>query len=88
MASILVPSQGAVMLWDAVRGTAIGLSIALAESFQRLMAHKRPSLLETILPADIDAEIEVSFEKGVPTVTSTKKPAAQKPKKVKVRSVA
>jgi hypothetical protein len=77
MASILVPSQGAVMLWDAVRGTAIGLSISLTESFQRLTAHKQPSLLEATLPADIDAEIEVSFEK----------PAAQKPeKKLKVGS--
>lgn len=65
------------MLWDAVRGKAIGLSIALTESFQRLTAHKKPSLLEATLPADIDAGIEVSFEKS----------AAQKPeKKVKVGS--
>jgi hypothetical protein len=75
MASILVPNQGAVMLWDAARGKAIDLSIALAESFQRLTAHKQPSLLEATLP-DIDAGIEV-FEK----------PAAQKPeKKIKVGS--
>ena len=72
------------MLWDTFRGTAVDLSIALAESFQRLTAPKQPSLLEAELAAG-----EVSFENGVPTVTSSKTPAAQKPeKKVTARSAA
>ena len=77
MASILMPNQGAVMLWQTVRSTAIGLSIALVDSFRRLKAHKQHAL-----PAGVDAEeIEASFKKGMPTVTLPKKPAAQKPKK-------
>jgi hypothetical protein len=80
---MLVPNQGAVMLWDSVRGKAIDLSISLTESFQRLTAPKQPSLLE----AELAAAGEVSFENGVPTVTSSKTPAAQKPeKKVTARS--
>ena len=40
-ASILMPNQGAVMLWQAVRSTAIELSIELVQSFRRLTAHKQ-----------------------------------------------
>src|SRR5215469_18617710 len=76
MASILMPNQGAVMLWQTVRSTAIGLSIVLVDSFRRLKAHKQHAL-----PAGVDAEeIEASFKKGMP-VTLPKKPAAQKPEK-------
>jgi hypothetical protein len=71
MASILMPNQGAVMLWQTCRSAAIRLSAALAQSFRRLEARKqRP------LPADIDAESQ-----DVLVVTLPKKPAVQKPEK-------
>jgi hypothetical protein len=84
IASILMPNQGTVMLWQTFRSTAIGLSIALVQSFRRLTAHKQRSL-----PAGVDAEIEASFKKGMLTVTLPNKPAAQKPgKKVEVKAAA
>jgi hypothetical protein len=84
IASILVPNQGAVMLWRTFRSTAIELSIAVMQSFRRLKARK------TALPAVIDAEkIEPSFEKGLLTVTLPNKPAGQKPqKKIEVNAAA
>lgn len=78
---MFVPNQGAVMLWDSVRGRAADLSNALTESFQRLTAPKQPSILEGEMAAGMGAG--VSFENGVPTVTSTTAP--QKPEK-KVRA--
>ncbi len=72
---MFVPNQGAVMLWDSFRGRAVDLSAALTESFQRLTAPKQPSILEGEMAAGMGAE--VSFENGVPTVTSTT--ASQKP---------
>lgn len=73
MASILLPNQGAVMLWQALRSTAIDLLIALAESFRRV-AHKQ-------VPAAADAEtIEASFKKDVLTVTLPKNSAAPEKK--------
>jgi hypothetical protein len=75
-ASILMPNQGAVMLWQALRSTAITLSAALVQSFRRLKAHKRHPM-----PAAVDAEIEASFKTDVLAVTLPKKPAAQKPEK-------
>jgi hypothetical protein len=71
MASILMPNQGAVMLWQTCRSAAIRLSAALAQSFRRLEARKQRSL-----PADIDAESQ-----DVLVVTLPKKPAVQKPEK-------
>jgi hypothetical protein len=69
IASILVPNQGAVMLWETLRSTAIGLSIALVQSFRRLKAHNQQ-------PAGVGTEkIEPSFKKGVLTVTLPKKSA-------------
>ena len=74
MASIMVPNQGAVMLWQTLRSTAIDLLIALAESFRRLTAHKP-------MPAAADAEtIEASFKKDALTVTLPKKSAAPEKK--------
>jgi hypothetical protein len=79
---MFVPSQGAVMLWDTFRGTAIDLSVALAESFQRFTAPKQPSILEAELAAGIGTE--VSFQDGVPTVKTL---PAQKPEgQVKAKS--
>jgi hypothetical protein len=78
-----MPNQGAVMLWQALRSTAIRLSIGLVESFRRLTAHKQHAL-----PVGVDAEeIEASFKQGVPTLPE--KPAAQKPeKKIEVKAAA
>ena len=84
MASILMPNQGAVMLWQAFRSTAIRLSAALVQSFRRLTAHKQ----HPILGADAE-RIEASFKKDVLAVTLPKKPAAQKPeKKIEVKAAA
>jgi hypothetical protein len=84
MASILMPNQGTVMLWQAFRSTAIRLSAALVQSFRRLTAHKQHPIL------DVDAErIEASFRKDLLAVTLPKKPAAQKPeKKIDVKAAA
>jgi hypothetical protein len=84
-ASILMPNQGAVMLWQTLRSTAIRLSIALVQSIRRLKAHK----LRDALPADVDAEtIQASFKKDVITALP-KKPAAQKlEKKTGVKAAA
>jgi hypothetical protein len=88
MGSILVPNQGAVMLWQTFRSTAIRLSIAMAQSFRRLKAHKQRPILRTVLPAGAE-KIEASSKKGVLAVTLPKRPAAQKPaKKIKVNAVA
>src|SRR4029450_10991451 len=81
MASILMPNQGAVMLWQAFRSTAIRLSAALVQSFRRLTAHKQHPIL--------GADAEASFKKDVLAVTLPKKPAAQKPeKKIEVKAAA
>jgi hypothetical protein len=76
MASILIPNQGAVMLWQTFRSTAIRLSIGLAQSFRRLKAHKQRPILRAALPAGVDAEnIGASFKKDALTVTlPNKKP--------------
>jgi hypothetical protein len=89
MASILMPNQGAVMLWQTFHSAAIRLSIALVQSIRRLKAHKRHPILRAGLPAGVDAEMIVaSFKQGVPT-TLPKKPAAQKPeKKIEVNAAA
>jgi hypothetical protein len=89
MASILVPNQGTVMLWQTFRSTAIRLSIALVQSFRRLKAHKQHPILRA-RSAGLDAEkIEASFKEGLLTVTLPKKPAAQKPeKKIEVNAAA
>jgi hypothetical protein len=81
MASLLVPSESTVMLWDTFRSTALGLGAALAQSFQRLTAHKR---LQAALPADVDA----GFQNGTSMVTLPKEPGVQAPEKTKVTSAA
>ena len=83
-ASILVPNQGAVMLWQAFRSAAMSLSAALVQSLRRLKARKQHSM-----PADVDAEIQASFNSDLVAVTMPKKPAAQKPqKKIAVKAAA
>jgi hypothetical protein len=69
MASILMPNQGAVMLWQALRSTAIGFSSSMLQSFRRLTVHKQHPIL-------VDAEnIEPSFK------MPPNKPVAQNPEK-------
>jgi hypothetical protein len=77
-ASILVPNQATVMLWQALRSAAIGLATALAESFRGSKAHEQP-------PAGVDADtIEASF-----VVTPPSKPAAQVPEtKIDIKAAA
>jgi len=84
MASVLIPNQGAVMLWQAFRSMAVSLPISLVQSFRRLTAHKQHPIL------DVDAErIEASYKKDVLAVTLPKKSAAPKrEKKVDVQAAA
>ena len=80
IASILMPNQGAVMLWQAFRSAAIKLSAALVQSFRRLPAQNQ----------HFDAErIEASLEQSGVTVTLPNKPAAPKPEeKIGVKAAA
>jgi hypothetical protein len=59
-ASILVPNQGAVMLWQALRSTAVALSTALVQSFGSLKAR-------TAAPATAHMPAP-SFNRGARTV--------------------
>src|SRR5215468_12017023 len=84
-ASILVPNQGAVMLWQTFRSAAMTLSAALVQSFRQLKARKQ----QHSMPADLDAEIQASFNSDLVAATLPKKPAAQKPeKKIQVQAAA
>ena len=89
MASVLMPNQAAVLLWQTFCSTAIGLSIALAQSLRRSKTHKQRPILRAALPAGVDAEtVEAGF-KSVHAVTLPNKPAAQKPqKKIEVQAAA
>jgi hypothetical protein len=69
MASILMPNQGAVMLWQTFRGAAISLSAAIAESVRRSKVHRQYPM-----PAGVDAK--ASFKTDLLTVALPKKPAA------------
>jgi hypothetical protein len=90
IASMLMPSQGTVMLWQTFRSAAIRLSATLAQSFRRLTVHHQHQVLRAALPADVDAQkTETSLKQDVLTVTLLKKPAAQKPKgKIEVQTTA
>jgi hypothetical protein len=77
VASILIPNQGAVMLWQTFHSTAIGLSTALVQSFRRLRARKQPPILEAALPAGVDVE-------KILTVTLPRRPE----KKIEVTAAA
>jgi hypothetical protein len=88
MASVLTPNQGTVLLWQAVRSTAITLSNGFVQSFRRLKAHSQRPLLRTAASAGIETwSIEAGSSK--PTVTLPKKPAAQNPgKKIEAKAAA
>jgi hypothetical protein len=69
-ASMLMPNQSAVMLWQ-----------ALVQSFRRLKPHKQHPILKAASPAGIDAEIEASFKTDLP-----KPPAQKPEKKIQARA--
>jgi hypothetical protein len=74
-ASIMIPNQGAAMLWQTIRTTAIRLSTALTESFRALKARKRHLMA-------VDAEkIETGFEGSLLAATLSRRHAAHKPEK-------
>jgi hypothetical protein len=82
MASILVPNQGAVMLWQTFRSTAIEFSIALLQSFRRLNARGR--IMRTALPTE---RIEESLE-NVLTKTLPKAESQKPEKEIEAKAVA
>jgi hypothetical protein len=81
VSSILVPNQGAVMLWQTLRSAAIGLASALVEAFRRFKAHKQHSVLSTALPAGVGAEqIEARLNNGALLAPPPKKSEAPEAK--------
>jgi hypothetical protein len=89
VASVLVPNQGAVMLWQSVRSAAAGLAAALAQSLLRLKAHKQHRAVRAAVPAGFDAaSIEAKFKKSVLTGTLPGNAAAKPEKKVDVKAAA
>jgi len=90
IASILMPNQGAVMLWQTFRSGAIRVSAALAQSFRRLTAHNQHQILRAAMPSSVDAErFQASLKQGSLTGTLPKKPVAQKPDaKIEVQTAA
>jgi len=84
MASILIPNQGAVMLWQTLRSAAVSLSAGLVQSLRRLKARTQHSM-----PAGIDAEIQTGFDSDLLAVMLPKQPPAHKPeKKISVQAAA
>lgn len=83
VASILVPNQAAVTLWQSFRSTAAGLSIALVQLLRRLKAHRQHPVLRAAAVPGVDAEkVEPSFTTDVFALTLRKTPAASKPEKM------
>jgi hypothetical protein len=77
-----VLSLETVMLWDAIRGKVIDLSIALARSFQR--AHKQRSLPTATISAE-SGKLQIKLRNDVSPTTSLEDSTAQKSEK-KVKS--
>jgi hypothetical protein len=74
MASLLMPSVGSVMLWQAVSRKAHKLTTAFAQPFRRQ-------------PATVEA-VEADLDLGMLEATLSKAPATQKPEKVGVKAAA
>jgi hypothetical protein len=86
MASILVPNQGAEMLWQAFRSAISKFSLALTQSFRRSTAHRQLPSLTATLPAGVDLEkIEAKVKTDV--LTAAKKSAVPE-KKINVNAAA
>lgn len=83
-ASILLPNQGTVMLWQALRSTAIGLR----QLFRQSKTHRQRAGLGASLPPGADPKkIGISFNEDL--LTSPKKPAARmSERKIKVNTAA
>jgi hypothetical protein len=77
MASMMMPNQGAVLLWQTLQSAAIGLANVVVESFRRFTTHKQHPILTAASPAGVDAEtIGASLKISVPTVPLSKWSAA------------
>jgi hypothetical protein len=76
MASILMPNQGAVMLWQTCRSAANSLSAVMVRSVRRWQAHTQDRMLT--IPA---GRTEASAMKDALAVTPPMRPAARKPEK-------
>ena len=71
-ASILMPNQSAMMLWQTFRSAAIRLSAAIVDSFRSLKAHRQ----HPRLPADVD--VAANFK---PSSLAMAVPKSRKPEK-------
>ncbi len=71
MASVFVPNQGAVMLWQTLRSTAISLSTSFVQAFRRVKAQ----------PAAIDAEKIEARLPDLLAATLANKPEVLKPER-------
>lgn len=77
----LMPSQGTVMLWEAVRNTAVDFSAGLVESFRRLTTPKQSA---SAVFADLDGEeTATNLATGIAPIPP-KSPAAPKPERAAV----
>ena len=84
MASILMPNQGAVMLWQTCRSAANSLSAVMVRSVRRWQSHTQDRMLT--IPA---GRTEASAMKDALAVTPPMRPAARKPeKKIAVKAAA
>ena len=78
VASILVPNQAAVTLWQTFWSTAAGLSLALVQRLRRLKAHRRHPVLNATVPTGVDTKkVEPRFTADVFALT----PMASEPEK-------
>lgn len=86
--SILVPNQGAVLLWQTLRSSAIGFSNTFVESFRRFMVHNRQPILRAASPAGVDAgPIEATLNNSVLRAPLPNKSTALE-KKIDVKAAA
>ncbi len=84
IASVLIPNQGAVMLWQTLRSAAVSLSAGLARSVRRLNARTQHSM-----PADLDADSRTGFDSDLLAVMVPKQPPEHKTeKKISVQTAA
>jgi len=87
IASIFVPNQGAVMLWQTLRSMAITLSTGFAQSFRRLRAQNQHPIPRAV-PSGLDAEKIQASLTDLLTVTLPNRPGPHKPEKKKVNAAA
>jgi hypothetical protein len=88
IASIFVPNQGVVMLWQTLRSTAITVSTGFAQSFRRLRAQIQHRIPRAGLPSSLDAEKIQASLTDLLTVTLPNKPGPHKPEKKELNAAA